>query len=1183
MIRKTLLTGLLIAAIGSATAQNFNEVQTIRELAKKTENFFEGYSEKTIPNSFTYHSFRHDLGASMISRCLEAPMPMGWKTGIVPVNFAEPNAGFLWIAAMDMNNSGQSFDVWFNGVKRFRIPVERNASWSIPGENGGILEFQSLMLDRHRDSHGYMSMQVPSEWIMPGVKQEIKIQGDGSGSSTWIIIYEAADALAFLKESAGFSGQYRLNASKQNNKYHLDIISAPALAGQKISIKTSSFEKKAELTFEGDQAKTEMDIPVSKLGTTITLYDDRGEVLSWDLSSKAENNSIIMAEGVLKNSLVEKTETDFSIVAERSYMPDLVEGILALSNSDMGGAQILLMNSSHQDIAWMDSPEKCMVERDTMLLQPLFNRASKDKDYRFDIEDALMVKEYIERHPGKKELVKNLFDEGRISCGATYIQPYEEMYSGEALARQFYFGAKWLKDEFGYTADTYWNVDVPGRTLQMPQLMKKAGVENLVATRQELGFYDWYSPDGSKITSFSNGHYGDSFGPLGDEYYIAADYLADYTLKWQPLYTEESKKPVVPVLSDWDMSPAKDYSELISSWSSLKELKNKEGEIVPVSLPDFREALAPDMFSAFRAANPVVPEIHGERPALWMYIHGPSHQKAQKVSREGDILLTQVEKLATINSLLEGSFRDYPEKSLREAWEAKIYPDHGWGGNMGWITDAFFQSKYEFALNRAKEMSRSQLSELGSRIDYDEAKGRPVLVFNSLNWKRSSPVEYTINFILGEARDMELKDASGNKVPVQISRMTKYQDGSLKSADIKFIASEVPSIGYKVFYLNSLSERDPVPMPKQGKRIENQYYVLEFGNGGLNSIFDKELDKEIISSDGFTAGEVFTMRSVGNGAGEFDQVQQPDMEGFDKTGNYSVAWKLVEDGPVYTAYKYRQPIRNAVVEQKIILYKDIKKIDFETAVLNWEGILYREYRMALPVNAKKGKVVYEVPYGRLEVGKDEMEGAAGERYQVDCKDIHPRSIQNWVNVSSDEIGVTMSSSVVGIDYVDITGKSPGNTLIQAILFASRRSCHGLGNEYLQTGDHYFHFSLQSHKPGWENGYRFGVEANEKLLVTGDMKKFAGADLPEEKSFFSLESDNLILSVIKKAENSPDVIIRGYEVEGREASTGINSPFVFESLVPTNLIEEENGRPINMNSKPSLKFGAFSIETFKLVR
>ena len=61
------------------------------------------------------------------------------------------------------------------------------------------------------------------------------------------------------------------------------------------------------------------------------------------------------------------------------------------------------MNSDHQDIAWMDSPEKCVIERDTMLLTPLFEKASNsDPTYRFDVEDALMLKEFISRHPDRE-------------------------------------------------------------------------------------------------------------------------------------------------------------------------------------------------------------------------------------------------------------------------------------------------------------------------------------------------------------------------------------------------------------------------------------------------------------------------------------------------------------------------------------------------------------------------------------------------------------------------------------------------------------------------------------------------------------------------------------------------------------------------------------------------------------
>jgi alpha-mannosidase len=132
--------------------------------------------------------------------------------------------------------------------------------------------------------------------------------------------------------------------------------------------------------------------------------------------------------------------------------------------------------------------------------------------------------------------------------------------------------------------------------------------------------------------------------------------------------------------------------------------------------------------------------------------------------------------------------------------------------------------------------------------------------------------------------------------------------------------------------------------------FENDFYRIRLGDGGLSSVFDKELGMEIIDITKFKAGEVFTMQSVGHGAGEFDNVQQPGMEGFDKTGNYTTQWELVANGPVYTAFKIRQPIRNAVVEEVVTIYNTIKKIDLEVSLLKWEGVLFREYRMAMPLN-----------------------------------------------------------------------------------------------------------------------------------------------------------------------------------------------------------------------------------------
>ena len=134
------------------------------------------------------------------------------------------------------------------------------------------------------------------------------------------------------------------------------------------------------------------------------------------------------------------------------------------------------------------------------------------------------------------------------------------------------------------------------------------------------------------------------------------------------------------------------------------------------------------------------------------------------------------------------------------------------------------------------------------------------------------------------------------------------------------------------------------------------------------------------------------MQSVGNGAGEFTDVQQPSMEGYDKTGNYETTWEKIADGPVYTSFRYRQPVRYAVVEETVIIYKQIKKIDFEIDIKNWQGILYREFRAAFPLNMSSSEITYEVPIGVVTVGKDELKGPAGNNYQTDCGLIHPRTL-----------------------------------------------------------------------------------------------------------------------------------------------------------------------------------------------
>lgn len=853
-----------------------------------------------------------------------------------------------------------------------------------------------------------------------------------------------------------------------------------------------------------------------------------------------------------------------------------------LSDSQLKNGEIFLFTTTHQDLRWLDHIEVCTINRDTMWLTPFLERLQKDPSFKMDIEQTSIVMEYIHRHSEKKEVINKHLKEGRICIGGTFIQPYEEMYSGESLARQFYLGNCWLKKNFdGYKALSYFNVDVPGRTLQMPQIMQKAGIDNLIISRHECGLFNWEAPDGSKVRTYTPGHYIYFYNVLGMENDTAINELAKESVLWYTQYNNVAKAPtVMPAMLNyefiWDQQPVENCEPFMNLWNSIRYIQKPGGKKTKISLPTFRYAMADEFFHTLNRSTASLPTIKGERPNVWLYIHGPSHERALTASRKGDVLLPAAEKLASFRALAEGNFNAYPEKQLQAAWEAKSYPDHGWGGNGGILTDNIFRQKFEYAETEAITLLATEMGALASKVNTAQQTGRPIVIFNALSWQRNDPVTVDIRLEEGYASALAVKAADGSRLPCQLTDVTYYNDQTIQSATLHFVATAVPAMGYQTYFLSPANAPGKTSVVAPGKQIETPWYRIELTNGGISQITDKELNTRLLDTSRFLGGEIITMKSEGNGAGEFDAVQQPTMEGFDRISNHSPVWKLVETGEVFTSFTYRSKIRHAVVEQTMRVYHQLKKIDFDIAILNWEGVLYREFRMMLPLNLTNGTVRYEVPYGILEVGKDEMPGAAGERYYVENKEQRPRGIGNWIAGSGDQFGVTLSSSVAVADYKDPTQPGVAQTILQPILLASRKSCHWLGNEYNQTGDHYYHFSLTSHRPDDVEGVRFGTAANDRLQAVYNPQPYRNATLPLTQSFISLSSENVVVSAFKKCEDDNSLIIRLYNQGDRQE---IVMPQFFRKprkIVHVNLIEEEIGEVEH------IVLGKYAIETYKLI-
>ena len=323
--------------------------------------------------------------------------------------------------------------------------------------------------------------------------------------------------------------------------------------------------------------------------------------------------------------------------------------------------------------------------------------------------------------------------------------------------------------------------------------------------------------------------------------------------------------------------------------------------------------------------------IAGERPNVWVYIHGPTHHDALTASREASKLIPAAEKFYTVASILDPVKMHYPLELFDNAWQSKIYPDHGWGGHDGDITDDLFKARLVESRVMGQNLLNKGTAFIASQIKFKEKLGIPVVLFNSLSWNRTDPVKINIELKKGTAKSLQIINSQNKKQPVQISNANYFDGGSIKSAKLIFIAKDIPSIGYRTYYLK-ISKENPKKdtKPASVNKYENNFYRITFDKGGVSQIYDKELKKDLFDTKNFKAGDVFTLQSIGNGAGEFGDIQQPFMKYFDKVSKHNPKLEIIATGDVFSTYRIRQPILNAIVEQDITIYHELKRVLFET-------------------------------------------------------------------------------------------------------------------------------------------------------------------------------------------------------------------------------------------------------------
>jgi alpha-mannosidase len=107
--------------------------------------------------------------------------------------------------------------------------------------------------------------------------------------------------------------------------------------------------------------------------------------------------------------------------------------------------------------------------------------------------------------------------------------------------------------------------------------------------------------------------------------------------------------------------------------------------------------------------------------------------------------------------------------------------------------------------------------------------------------------------------------------------------------------------------------------------------------------------------------------------------------------------------------------------------------------------------------------------------------------------------------------------------------------------------------------------------------RQGYELNYPLEVV-EVQAHAGS-WPAKRSFASVEPRNVILTALKKAEDSNDLIFRFYEFEGKSTDVRLHLPEAADRAMETDLMEkQERPIPLQQGREFTVSTGPYEIKT-----
>lgn len=811
------------------------------------------------------------------------------------------------------------------------------------------------------------------------------------------------------------------------------------------------------------------------------------------------------------------------------------------------------------------------------------NMLKRHLDYKFTLDQAALVKPFLDRYPEEEANFRKFVSEGRLQLvGGMNIMPDINMPGGESFIRQVMIGKGFFRERLGVDIKTGWCLDSFGHHAQMPQILKLAGLNSYwffrgVANLQVPSEFQWQGIDGTKIPAFWLPYgYAVAYGSPGN--------LPGFDFFFRQVY--EGLKPFargsdIVGLAGADVSEPEEHLPFLT-----KEFNRSSDAPFQIRIG------VPSEFEAVVAQRGQQPVVTGELNPIFQGIYSSRIEVKQWI-RSLENLLTVAEKLGSLNDWLGMPF---DMASIWRAWEPMTFNQtHDLASGV--MVDKVFDDTvrgYEFAKRLGEEAVRTSLQKLVSKID-TRGEGIPLVVFNPLGWPRTDVVEVNVGISEPGTVALALMDPAGTPVPLQLSSTEQHNDGGLRKAHLTFVARDVPAFGYSLYRILPRASADGDHLAGRAGResvavrmgdsvaqhdtgfIENDFYRATFNmwTGEMTSLRDKSGNWESLSSpanvvarehDGGDFWELYGNLHGGRNIAMTKQHLPPNSSQALFSSSQVGGSGRIRQGPVFSEYSVSHPFGSGQFSTLVRLYQGVRRVDIRTQLFNDEKFV--RYRALFPTSIGNGKNTHEIPFGAIE-------RPLGVEFPA----------QNWIDYGDGTRGIALLNR-------GLPGNNVGNnTLMLSLMRSARIQAYAYHGGYepgvssdsgLEVGKQFtFQYALVPHQNDWREAgiARAGHEFNHPLIAT--TAGTHAALLPKQWGLLEVSNANVLATVIKPASDG-STVLRLYESSGKAApGVRIKLRAKVAAAEETNLLEDAGRKLQVANDTLQVDLGAYEIKTFKV--